>query len=324
MDKKEKPTSKVCKHCKSEIAYDAKICPHCRKKTKGGFFKFVLIAVAVVMAIGIVSGGDSSSGDDYKVGSVSQATGNSSGSASNSSTTAQTVYHVGDILQDGNMKIVYMASGEHKEENQYMQPEEGYKYIFLQFAFENTSNSANAAISAFSFYCYADGYSAESYYGGEEMLSATLAAGRMTTGFIYFTVPIDAQEIEVEYETNVLTEEKITFVYDGEKNSGYVMQLNTKPTEGAYAVGDIVDAGGVKITYLSCKEYKSDNMFVQPKAGYRYAICEFEFENNTSSDLYASVYDFNCYADGVSCEGCYLPEDSLSATISPVARQRGR
>lgn len=27
-----KEGTKICKHCKSEIAADAKICPHCRKK----------------------------------------------------------------------------------------------------------------------------------------------------------------------------------------------------------------------------------------------------------------------------------------------------
>ena len=33
---KEKPTTKICKHCKSEIPYDAKVCPQCRKKQKEG------------------------------------------------------------------------------------------------------------------------------------------------------------------------------------------------------------------------------------------------------------------------------------------------
>ena len=32
--KKEKPTTKLCKHCKTEIPYDAKVCPNCRKKQK--------------------------------------------------------------------------------------------------------------------------------------------------------------------------------------------------------------------------------------------------------------------------------------------------
>ena len=30
--KKEKPTTKICKYCKTEIPYGAKVCPQCRKK----------------------------------------------------------------------------------------------------------------------------------------------------------------------------------------------------------------------------------------------------------------------------------------------------
>lgn len=56
---KEKPTTKVCKHCKSEIAYDAKICPHCRKKQKKGMG--CLIAIIVIIVIGGIIG---STGED--------------------------------------------------------------------------------------------------------------------------------------------------------------------------------------------------------------------------------------------------------------------
>ena len=41
--KKEKPTTKLCKHCKTEIPYDAKVCPNCRKKQKGGKLKCCLL-----------------------------------------------------------------------------------------------------------------------------------------------------------------------------------------------------------------------------------------------------------------------------------------
>ena len=129
----------------------------------------------------------------------------------------KTKYYVGDVIEDGNTKIVFMSSGDYVEENQFMQPAEGNKYIFLQFAFENTSKTADTSISYFSFECYADGYAAKMYYGGNDSLSATLSAGRATTGFLYFEVPMDAKVIEVEYETNIFTEKKIKFVFEAEK-----------------------------------------------------------------------------------------------------------
>lgn len=48
---KEKPTTKTCKHCKTEIPYDAKVCPQCRKKQGGGCLKFLLIAVIAIIVI---------------------------------------------------------------------------------------------------------------------------------------------------------------------------------------------------------------------------------------------------------------------------------
>lgn len=80
--------------------------------------------------------------------------------------------------------------------------------------------------------CYFCGYgvlillAAEMYYGGEEALSATLSAGRTTTGFIYFTVPVKAEKVEVEYTPNMFLNKKIKFVYEGTKDSGYKPVIN--------------------------------------------------------------------------------------------------
>lgn len=53
---KEKPATKVCKHCKTEIPYGAKVCPQCRKK-QGGVLKWVIIAIVVIGIIGAAAGG---------------------------------------------------------------------------------------------------------------------------------------------------------------------------------------------------------------------------------------------------------------------------
>lgn len=60
--KKEKPTTKICKHCKTEIPYGAKVCPQCRKKQGANG---CLVTIAVLVGIGILGsvfgGGGSSS-----------------------------------------------------------------------------------------------------------------------------------------------------------------------------------------------------------------------------------------------------------------------
>ncbi len=233
------------------------------------------------------------------------------------------VYHVGDTLHDGKMDIVYMSSGDYKEDNEFMQPADGKKYIFAQFAFINTADKGDAGISFYSFECYADGYACDAYYGGEEDLSATLSAGRSTSGYVYFEVPEDAEEVEIEYEPNFLTEKKIKFAFEGDKDSGYVLEKNTEATADAVKVGETVESKSLNVTYLSCFVDSSDNMFIEPKDGCRFITCEFEFENVSNSDEMISYFDFDCYADGRSCEASYYRDDAISVTLSSGRKAKG-
>lgn len=100
-------------------------------------------------------------------------------------------------------------------------------------------------------------------------------------------------------------------------------QATTPTTKAAYNVGDILLAGDLQISYLSCEEYKSDNMFVEPKEGYRFVSCEFEFENQGKNDEFISSWDFDCYADGFSCENTSIRDDDLSATLSAGRKTKG-
>lgn len=346
---KEKPATKICKHCKTEIPYDAKVCPQCRKKVKGGMMKWIVIAVAAIIIIGaLAGGGDKNTGGTQKIGEVSQASqaadtfgaGKQENTAPEQATQTEpaeetetesespaeevkTVYNVGDILKDGDMEIVYMSSGEYVSDNEFIQPAEGNKYIFIQLAFRNTSANQDARVSSLSFECYADGYSADAHYNGGDDLSATLSAGRSTSGYLYFEVPENAEEIEIEYKPNVFLDKKITFTYEGEQDSGYVLEGNNLPTEGALHVGEKAESKSLNIAYLSCYADESDNMFIQPKDGYHYVTCEFEFENVSSSDQTVTAYSFDCYADGIDCDGTYFREDNISATMSAGRKAKG-
>lgn len=328
-----------CKHCGAEIAASAKVCPNCGgKNSKPIFKKWWFWVIVVFVGIGIISSGGNKS-DSKKVGEVSTSSNSnaSTPTTSNSGTAGKTtenepaatsepvkmVYNVGDILEDGNMRIVYMSSGDYTSDNQFTQPSEGKKYIFLQFAFINTSDSNDASVSFYSFECYADGYHCDMFYGGSDDLSATLSAGRSTTGYVYYEVPQDAQEIEVEYDTNFFSADKITFTFEGNKDSGYVLETNASATEGAIAVGETAESSQLNITYISCETDTSYSQFFGPKAGHHYVTCTFEFENKSSSDESISMYSFDCYADGVNCDQAFFRDDAISATLSAGRKAKG-
>lgn len=72
--KKEKPSTKQCKHCKSEIEYDAKVCPHCRKKQGKSGCLIIIIVVLILMVIGAMGGGDDTQSDENNVDNQPQQT----------------------------------------------------------------------------------------------------------------------------------------------------------------------------------------------------------------------------------------------------------
>lgn len=111
---------------------------------------------------------------------------------------AKIKYHVGDVIEDGKVRITYVASGDYTEDNQFMQPDVGKKYVFLKFVFENLSDSKDETVSLYNFTAYADGYAAEMHYS-DDNLSATLSASQGTEGSVIFEVSNDSQKIEVKY-----------------------------------------------------------------------------------------------------------------------------
>lgn len=287
--------------------------------------KFFAVLLCLFVALAIGCGSSSEDETPTKIGEVEQtdAPENTTQEKAQEETAVEvkTEYHVGDTIPDGDLQIVYVASGEYKETNEFMQPKEGNKFIFLKLAFEN-KGSSDYSISSYSFQCYADGYNVEEHYT-ENDLSATLSPGRTTDDLLVYEVPADAQVIEIEYETNFFTEEKLKLVYDGDMDSGYVAEANTAASANAFQVGDIVESDRLNISYLSCEKDTSYSQFSEPISGTHYVTLTFEFENKGNSDEFVSFYDFDCYADGKNCDQAYFRDDSLSATLSAGRKAQG-
>lgn len=110
-----------------------------------------------------------------------------------------------------------------------------------------------------------------------------------------------------------------------ENNGGTNADANEDTEEkvdNTFSVGQYLETDDLKISYLSCEEYKSDNQFMQPKEGYVYYRLEFEFENVGKNDQFVSSFDFTGYADGYAVEQTYF-DDNLSATLSAGKKAKG-
>ncbi len=232
-------------------------------------------------------------------------------------------YQVGDTVTAKNVTLVYVASGEYESDNQFIQPADGNKYIFLEF-YAEYNGKGSTSISSFDFEGYADGYAVDKKYSFDDELSGTLSAGRWNLGRIYFEVPQNAQEIEAEYKENLFSDKVIKFLYEGPQESGFVPEKKTEPTEGAMVPGDAAETKSFKIAYLSCGEAVSDNQFIQPADGSLFVYFELEFENISSKEQSVSSLLFNCYADGRHCDShLMVRDDDLSATLSAGRKTKG-
>ena len=94
---KEKPTTKICKHCKTEIPYGAKICPQCRKKQKG---KGGLIAIAAVVVIGIIGAASGGGSNKTQAGPAAEAGAKVTTAEVTEAAIEYTAYSVGDMMSD--------------------------------------------------------------------------------------------------------------------------------------------------------------------------------------------------------------------------------
>lgn len=221
-----KKETKLCKHCKTEIPKDAKICSNCRKK-QGGIGKWIVIAIVVIVILAALTGGgdsDSQTASDSspkKTGQVEN-TNTASGTKQEENTTpaAETeaqeevsnVFVVGDVVETSDLKITYIGASEWTSDNQFITPADGNVFYRMEFEFENIGDSDQTISSMLNWSCYADGYAADQSWCGDDQIDATIAPGKKAKGAVYFEVPADAQEIELNYETNFWTEDKVIFV----------------------------------------------------------------------------------------------------------------
>lgn len=208
-----------------QMAVDNAMAEQKKKKKKKRLIIFGVIAAVIVVIIIAASGG-SSSDDKNKVESVNGASqtqsadeksddGKSDDSKSDDSTASDnqkiTAGHA--ITIDNELKISYLKCDTNfKKYSKYATVGKGKKVISATFKIENVSDT-DQYIDTIN--CYADDKKCDSFYSVEDYddpFFDSISAGRSIEGTVYFEVPSNAKNIELEFENNVWTEDKVVFV----------------------------------------------------------------------------------------------------------------
>ena len=208
-----------------QMAVDNAMAEQKKKKKKKRLIIFGVIAAVIVVIIIAASGG-SSSDDKNKVESVNGASqtqsadeksddSKSDDSKSDDGTASDnqkiTAGHA--ITIDNELKISYLKCDTNfKKYSKYATVGKGKKVISATFKIENVSDT-DQYIDTIN--CYADDKKCDSFYSVEDYddpFFDSISAGRSIEGTVYFEVPSNAKNIELEFENNVWTNDKVVFV----------------------------------------------------------------------------------------------------------------
>ncbi|MBS6955917.1 MAG: DUF4352 domain-containing protein [Enterocloster asparagiformis] len=123
-------------------------------------------------------------------------------------------YNVGDVFESNEIKIMFIDSGDYSTDNEFLQPASGNKYIYAEFSVYNIGES-DYSVGSVSFDCYADDtLCSQAILTADDTMSsiATLSPNRNIKGKIYYEVPKDSNKIEIEFETDFLSQDKVYFI----------------------------------------------------------------------------------------------------------------
>lgn len=207
----EKKETKLCKHCQTEIPKKAKVCPNCKRRQGGiGCLGVVLLVLGVFIFIGSFGASMSKDKNPEKVGEVQT---ESQDQNSQTEEPVSNTFNVGDVVETDTFRITYESAGEYKNDNEFLQPKDGCVYWEFKFKFENISDTDQSVSTMMDWECYADNSKVDqTWIVDDNGLDGKLSAGREAEGAVYFEVPEDAENIELEYDINFWQSDKIIFV----------------------------------------------------------------------------------------------------------------
>lgn len=121
---------------------------------------------------------------------------------------------MGTTFENEGMKITVKSAEKWTyPDGEYYDAYDGYMYVRVLVMIEN-SNSEEKYGGSWDFDCYSGDIECHEEYYGENMLGTyeEIPSGQKIEGYIYYQVPENAKELQLDYETDLFTEEKAVFL----------------------------------------------------------------------------------------------------------------
>ena len=208
--------TKKCKYCQAEMPLNSNMCLQCGKR-QGGALKYILIAVAVFIVIGVVVAGFGKDDGPKKVNtnnSVEDDTKNDATTEENKKDT----FTVGETAEMQDIQVT-LSNYEESEGSSFYKPSEGKVFVLAEFEIANNSDKDLAISSLLSFKAYADDYSLNYSVAGmidksDSTLDGSVAAGKKMKGWIGYEVNADWGKVEIEFSPEVWKSKKFKFLIE--------------------------------------------------------------------------------------------------------------
>ena len=184
-----------------------------KKKSKK---KWIIITVVLVLFIAIAASGSSEPTVETPSGDISASQSAETDKKEEATAASTTEIKVGSSVSNNHVKITFKScNSDFKNYSQYTDIKSGYKVIQAIFDFENISSSD---IYLEGFECYADGAKCDSFYFVDDYSSpifTSISAGRkLADATVYYEVPADAENIELEYQADIWNDDKYIFIVE--------------------------------------------------------------------------------------------------------------
>jgi|GEM_PF-4060558 len=235
--------------------------------------------------------------------------------------TADGKFVIGSVVTDGETKLQVLNITKGIEDDTYS-PDEGNEFVKCEVIIKNVSDS----YIDYSTYHFAMANSEgqlfyENYVDVDNaMEDGTLAPGGLVRGFVTFEHPVDDPELTLIYD------ETLEVDVMSELDSIVPLTASFTPYETDFIIGSIVETSTFHVQVIDY-ETKASSLYVEPNTGNEIVIVDVIVKNITSSEQYASTFDFMMIDSfGNITYDLFLWEDGMFEDdyIAPNAVRQGR